>query len=145
MNPSHLYGLNFKLPIPDGAMGPTDKFEVEMFQDIEVGESFEAFVSHVNDPFDFYIQLRSIEHIYRKMMNDLEVFYRNSESSKYQSRGIEPGICGLPCAALYCNAEGKSEGWHRAIIIEIYDLDTVGVFYASTYYRSRGYRTPLLD
>lgn len=137
VNPSHLYELNFKLPIPDGAMGPTDKFEVEMFQNIEVGESFEAFVSHVTDPFDFYIQLRSIEHIYRKMMNDLEVFYRTSESSKYQIRGIEPGICGLPCAALYCNAEGKSEGWHRAIIIEIYDLDTVGVFYVDYGTKSR--------
>ena len=112
-------------------MNHTDKFEVETISNIKVGESFEAFISHVTDPFDFYIQLRKTEHVYRKLMSDLQIFYNGSESPKYKIRGIVPGITDLPCAALYQNEEGKSDGWHRAIITDVYDLDTVGVFYVS--------------
>ena len=136
MDPCQIYELNIQLlPILDEAMKPTDQFEVEMIPNIKVGQSFEALISHVANPFDFYIQLRTTENVYRSLMNEMEVFYCSSESSKkYKIRGIEPGIYGLPCVALYWNDEGKSKGWHRAIVNEIYDSDTVGVFYVSNFW-----------
>ena len=133
MKPSQIFGLKINLTIPDDVMTQTDTIEVENLPQLECGDSFGAYISVSNDPQDFFIQLKSTESILHTTLNDLDEVYSDMESStKYKIKGIEPGIIGLPCAALYCNKYGKSEGWHRGIIIEIYDNESVEVYYVST-------------
>jgi hypothetical protein len=134
VKPSQIFGLKINLTIPDDAMTQADTIEVENLPQLECGDSFGAYISVSNDPQDFFIQLKTTESVLQTTMNDLDEFYCDMESStKYKIKRIEPGIIGLPCAALYCNkSTGKSEGWHRGIIVEIYDNESVEVYYVST-------------
>ena len=61
VEPSQIYGLNIQLPLPDGAMNHTDKFEVETISNIKVGESFEAFISQLSS-FAIILDLVSKSH-----------------------------------------------------------------------------------
>jgi len=130
LDPSHFYGLNRQLLIPEGAMTQFDKFEVEHIPVYLPGKSFDACVSDIVNPSDFYIQLNGNKKVLFKIMVNLNQFYNLKSSEKYKIMEIEPGIVGLPCAALYFDEERrKNEGWHRAIITGIYDFDTVEIFY----------------
>ena len=85
-------------------MTTSDKIRVESISELEVGKLFEVYIFNPYNPSNFYVQMRSNENQFRKMMYELAEFYSNSNSLKnYKIRGIEPGIMGLPCAALCYN------------------------------------------
>lgn len=130
IDPSQLYQLNSVLPHPEEAMLPYNRIPEQDMNEIKPGKMFECYISNVTDPSDFHIQLKSTEPLIRQIMYEMAQFYDNPENlEKYKIRGIEPGIEYLPCAALYFSYDRKNEGWHRAIIIEIWDFESVDVFF----------------
>ena len=74
-------------------------------------------------------QLRSEENFLNKVMNNLEAFYNSKDGLKYQLKYALPGLVGLSVAALYFSKVGSDNGWHRARVTKIIDMNRVEVFY----------------
>ncbi len=113
-------------------MFPYDTFKTQGFpEELQIGQSIDAYISDVKDPTNFYVQLKSTESDLNSLMNSLENFYcdQKAEEFKWRITRILPGLVGLCIAALFCNETGNSEGWHRALITGINDPETVNVFY----------------
>ena len=59
MKPGQIFGLTINLAIPDEAMTQSEKIEKEdLPYDVDIGDSFGAYICVSNDPQDFFIQLK---------------------------------------------------------------------------------------
>ncbi len=93
-------------------------------EEAKIGGHMEIIVSHTYSPTHFWFQLRKNFQPLDELMSTMDQFYNNGDGVSH-SYIIHPAnmIVGQYCAALF---DGD---WHRAMVVDIKDLEYAEIFY----------------
>ncbi|XP_064616316.1 tudor domain-containing protein 5-like [Liolophura sinensis] len=108
------YGTSYK-PLPLGHLHPA----------VAEKEYIEVYVSNINNPSRFWLQLRGRETsmALEDLMESLD-FYKTKAGERYKMPESMI-VVGQVCAVIF----PEDENWHRGVIVGIKDLDFVQVYY----------------
>lgn len=117
---SDIVGINESIPMqtfPETAL-------------LKAGDFVQLYISDVQNPGHFYVQVRDAAPGLDKLMDGLDDFYTSdTEPSRYDIAHVKPGLCGMLIAAIYTNYLGRSESWHRALVTSVLNLTQIKVVY----------------